>query len=284
MNPEVEYDLQRDIPWTPKEALQFYADGKHFDTVDGRTRILDVGAIAGNALKSLDLERLEMKGDSELSALRAEVERLKDRVSELTQRDPSWFDMTTAHAFQMWSQDQAEVVRLRSRVAELESALRDCVKFQGCGDPDCCDEAITRLEAEFDTTCNAEELRQVRDDNHRLQAEVKTLKKQFDSVATTCELTLVERDRLQAEVDNLAALVRILVHSLRKVNPNSSNIIRAMAYLTRKGLTGSILRSDEPQPQEIPESGGHIESADCWCGPTVEEHPGGTLIIHNQTH
>lgn len=34
----------------------------------------------------------------------------------------------------------------------------------------------------------------------------------------------------------------------------------------------------------IPESGGHIESADCWCGPTVEEHPGGTLIIHNQTH
>lgn len=40
----------------------------------------------------------------------------------------------------------------------------------------------------------------------------------------------------------------------------------------------------EAAPQEIPESGGHIESADCWCGPTVEEHPGGTLIIHNQTH
>lgn len=36
--------------------------------------------------------------------------------------------------------------------------------------------------------------------------------------------------------------------------------------------------------QVIPESGGHIESADCWCRPTVEEHPGGTLIIHNQTH
>lgn len=34
----------------------------------------------------------------------------------------------------------------------------------------------------------------------------------------------------------------------------------------------------------IPESGGHLESADCWCDPTVEEHPGGTLIIHNQTH
>lgn len=34
----------------------------------------------------------------------------------------------------------------------------------------------------------------------------------------------------------------------------------------------------------IPDSGGHIESPDCWCGPTVEKHPGGQLIIHNQTH
>lgn len=34
----------------------------------------------------------------------------------------------------------------------------------------------------------------------------------------------------------------------------------------------------------IPDSGGHLESADCWCAPTVEEHPGGTLVIHNQIH
>lgn len=37
------------------------------------------------------------------------------------------------------------------------------------------DEALTRLEAEFDATCNAEELRQVREDNNRLQAEVARL-------------------------------------------------------------------------------------------------------------
>lgn len=98
------------------------------------------------------------------------------------------------------------------------------------------------------------------------------------------EAAEAENDRLQARVDNLAALLRILVHSLRKVNPNSSNIVRAMDYLKRNGLTGSILRSDEPQPAEIPDSGGHLESADCWCGPTVEEHPGGTLIIHIRTH
>jgi len=60
----------------------------------------------------------------------------------------------------------------------------------------------------------------------------------------------LEKDNkhLVGKVDNLAALVRMLVHSLRKVNPNSSNIIRAMDYLTRNGLTGSILRSDERQP------------------------------------
>ena len=59
------------------------------------------------------------------------------------------------------------------------------------------------------------------------------------------------RAKLQAagsKVDNLAALVRILVHSLRKVDPNNSNIIRAMDYLTRTGLTGSILRDDEVNP------------------------------------
>lgn len=106
----------------------------------------------------------------------------------------------------------------------------------------------------------------------------------IDAISMRCASAEAENDRLQARVDNLAALLRILVHSLRKVNPNSSNIVRAMDYLKRNGLTGSILRSDEPQPAEIPESGGHIESADCWCGPTVEEHPSGTLIIHNQTH
>lgn len=59
------------LDWTPEEALRFYAEGKHFDTDRGRTRILDTGAIASNALKHASLAYLEMKGDAELSELRA---------------------------------------------------------------------------------------------------------------------------------------------------------------------------------------------------------------------
>ena len=39
---------------SPIEALRFYAAGKHFDVVEGRTRILDAGAIAPDALKQVD--------------------------------------------------------------------------------------------------------------------------------------------------------------------------------------------------------------------------------------
>jgi hypothetical protein len=36
--------------WSMEEALAFYADGKHFDVCTGRTRIVDTGGIAENAL------------------------------------------------------------------------------------------------------------------------------------------------------------------------------------------------------------------------------------------
>ena len=63
-------DLERS-DWTPLEALQWYAAGKHFDVVGGRTRIIDTGAVASNALKHASLDRPELKGDAELSELRA---------------------------------------------------------------------------------------------------------------------------------------------------------------------------------------------------------------------
>lgn len=53
--------------WTPEEALRFYADGKHFDTDNGRTRILCTGAIASHALKGISKEYADLKG-SEPSA------------------------------------------------------------------------------------------------------------------------------------------------------------------------------------------------------------------------
>ena len=48
--------------WTPEEALRFYAEGKHFDTDNGRTRILCTGAIASHALKGMSQEYADMKG------------------------------------------------------------------------------------------------------------------------------------------------------------------------------------------------------------------------------
>lgn len=70
INNEVSEFIERtDI--TPQEALQFYADQKNFDIVDGHVRIIDNGAVASNALKHLCVERLELKGDAELTELRA---------------------------------------------------------------------------------------------------------------------------------------------------------------------------------------------------------------------
>ncbi len=65
--PDVAAELERS-DWTPEEALRWYAAGRHYDTVpngDGSrsTRILDNGAVASNALKSLSREYAEHKGD-----------------------------------------------------------------------------------------------------------------------------------------------------------------------------------------------------------------------------
>ncbi|HBO4511918.1 TPA: hypothetical protein L4U47_004345 [Pseudomonas aeruginosa] len=66
---DIAADLERS-DWTPEDALRWYAAGKHFDTVNGRTRIIDTGTVASNALKHLSLPYLEMKGDAELTELR----------------------------------------------------------------------------------------------------------------------------------------------------------------------------------------------------------------------
>lgn len=73
--------------WTPEDALRFYAEGKHFDTVNGRTRIIDTGAVASNALKHLSLPYLEMKGDAELAELREAVQSEQEPVAWCIDRD-----------------------------------------------------------------------------------------------------------------------------------------------------------------------------------------------------
>lgn len=58
---DIRRDLER-VDWTPEEALRWYADGKHFDVFNLRTRILDTGAIASCALKRTNAEYHAMKG------------------------------------------------------------------------------------------------------------------------------------------------------------------------------------------------------------------------------
>lgn len=56
-----------------------------------------------------------------------------------------------------------------------------------------------------------------------------------------------------AEVDDLAALIRQLVHSLKKSSPDNALAARAVDYLQRKGLQGSPLRAapvSQPAAQE----------------------------------
>lgn len=53
-------------------------------------------------------------------------------------------------------------------------------------------------------------------------------------------------DAPAASVDDLAALVRQLVHSLRKAAPGNDLSDRAVDYLTRHGLQGLPLRAEVP--------------------------------------
>lgn len=50
------------------------------------------------------------------------------------------------------------------------------------------------------------------------------------------------RSEPPASLDDMAMLIRMLVHQLRKANPDSKLPDRAVDYLRRKGLQGSVLR------------------------------------------
>ena len=49
--------------YTVEEALQFYADRKFYEVIDGKTCITENGAVASSALKHLSASYLTMKGD-----------------------------------------------------------------------------------------------------------------------------------------------------------------------------------------------------------------------------
>ena len=104
--PEGVAELLERSDWTPAEALAFYAKGKHFTISNGRTAIIDTGAVASNALKHASIEYLEMKGDAALSEARSIIDRLEARITQLESEA-----MYAAAGYQA----------ARDRIAELES-------------------------------------------------------------------------------------------------------------------------------------------------------------------
>lgn len=123
--PDVSADLERS-DWTPEEALRFYAAGRHYDTVpngDGTrsARILDNGAIASNALKSMSPAYAAHKGDVALETQAAPKGYIK--ASEA-------IDVRTLHAqlHDIWCELNAvdtvlgDQHRLMSKVEKLRDA------------------------------------------------------------------------------------------------------------------------------------------------------------------
>jgi hypothetical protein len=65
------------------------------------------------------------------------------------------------------------------------------------------------------------------------------------SIVDALEEQVARADKLQGQVDELAMLVRRLVHCVRDHNPHSAPAQQAMNYLYRSGLNGSPIRHDD---------------------------------------
>lgn len=64
----------------------------------------------------------------------------------------------------------------------------------------------------------------------------------YDPDCGACERAQQDYAELERVTDDLAALVRQLVRSLRKTAPDNELADKALDYLKRKGLQGSPLR------------------------------------------
>lgn len=128
---------------------------------------------------------------------------------------------------QAWMDAQREGLdresALRARVAELEAdRARAWTHYAEC--------AGTPLMAD------------VMGERDRLRARVAELEEREASVCPE-DVGIVECvSTLRAQVDELAMLVRMLVHSVRRTNPDNETARKALDYLQRYNLQGSILR------------------------------------------
>ena len=108
--------------WTPEQALQFYADQRNFDIVEGRVRIIDNGAVASNALKHLTLDRLELKGDAELSELRQQLAAAQAREQQYREALENCRLLAARHRKEEWA---AHVLRFCGDAGVIGSPIRN---------------------------------------------------------------------------------------------------------------------------------------------------------------
>jgi len=108
--------------WTPILALRFYSEGRHFDTVGGKTRILDTGAVASDALKSVSEQYRQHKGvttSPQYSALADELIAGADNVVGNTARNLMRQAATALRAAEALEQRVKEVEVERDKVGPL---------------------------------------------------------------------------------------------------------------------------------------------------------------------
>lgn len=136
ISPDVAAELERS-DWTPEEALRWYAAGRHYDTVpngDGTSsaRILDNGAVASNALKSMSVEYAMHKGDVALLE-----QPKKSDCTECANAD-SWGLPDKAFCAgcfggSHWSPLNRSSVNPNVKVSQPKAAQQEPVAWLGCG-------------------------------------------------------------------------------------------------------------------------------------------------------
>lgn len=83
---------------------------------------------------------------AKVAALEEERDDLKDRVAELTQCDPAWYDASAADAFRLWAEDRKKLAAAEQQAQRMRTALE---KIAACNGQDIYGHiAIARAELE----------------------------------------------------------------------------------------------------------------------------------------
>ena len=91
----------------------------------------------------------------------------------------------------------------------------------------------------------------------------------YDPDCGACERAQQDYAELERVTDDLAALVRQLVRSLRKAAPDNELADKALDYLKRKGLQGSPLRHNAGNVWPMVKAG-KLDEVASYCRADVE--------------